>query len=86
MWDYINKFTEFNNYRHQVLTKHKGKVFQMPINLETINSLYKRNFTPLEARKHIQKESKKRIGIQFLAWVVLFGTIIYALSSLDFLI
>jgi hypothetical protein len=34
----------------------------------------------------IQKESKKRIGIQFLAWVVLFGTIIFALSSIDFLI
>jgi len=24
VWNYINKFTEFNNYRHQVLTKHKN--------------------------------------------------------------
>ena len=43
VWDYINKFTEFNNYRHQVLTNHKNKIFQMPINLETINSYFKKN-------------------------------------------
>ena len=65
VWDYINKFTKFNNYRHQVLSSHSGKIYQMPINLETINSLYKRNFTPLEARKHIQKESKKFQNFKF---------------------
>ena len=25
VWDYINNFTKFNNYRHQVITKHKNK-------------------------------------------------------------
>ena len=40
VWKYINRFTEFNNYRHQVLTKHKNKVYQMPINLETINAFF----------------------------------------------
>ncbi len=25
VWDYINRFTEFNNYRHQVLSNHKKK-------------------------------------------------------------
>ncbi len=59
VWDYINNFTKFNNYRHQVLSSHNGKIYQMPINLETINSLYKKNFTPLEASRHIQNESKK---------------------------
>ena len=42
VWNYINKFTEFNNYRHQVLTSHKNKIYQMPINLETINSFFKK--------------------------------------------
>lgn len=59
VWNYINKFTKFNNYRHQVLSSHKGKIYQMPINLETINTLYKKNFNPSEANRHIQNETKK---------------------------
>ena len=43
--DYMSPFMKLNNYRHQVLTKHKNYVYQMPINLETINSLFKKNFS-----------------------------------------
>lgn len=56
VWTYINRFTEFNGYHHQVLTIHQGKVFQMPINLETINSFYNLNLSPSEARELIKKE------------------------------
>ncbi len=59
VWKYINKFTEFNNYRHQVLTSHKNKVYQMPINLETINTFFKKNLKPSEAEKFVQKKTKK---------------------------
>ena len=59
VWTYINKFTEFNNYNHQVVTKHKGKVFQMPINLETINSFFKKTLSPAEAKIFLEKISKK---------------------------
>ena len=41
VWNYINQFSKFNNYRHQVLTNHKNKIYQMPINLETINTFNK---------------------------------------------
>jgi len=40
VWNYVNKFTSFNGYRHQVLSMYRNKVYQMPINLETINSFY----------------------------------------------
>ncbi len=59
VWNYINRFTEFNNYRHQVLTNHKNKIFQMPINLETINSFFKKNLNPSEAENFINKKTKK---------------------------
>jgi len=59
VWDYINLFTTFNNYKHQVLTSHKNKVYQMPINLETINSFFKKNLSPSEAEKFIKSEAKK---------------------------
>ena len=65
VWNYINKFTEFNNYRHQVLTNHKNKIFQMPINLETINSYFKKNFNPIDAEKFINKKTKKFKNYKF---------------------
>ena len=61
VWKYINKFTEFNNYRHQVLSSHKKKIYQMPINLETINALFKKIFTKRSKLffKKITKKYKK---------------------------
>src|SRR6266567_7880449 len=31
VWDYIRGFTTFNNYRHQVLSAYKNKIYQFPI-------------------------------------------------------
>jgi UDP-galactopyranose mutase len=59
VWDYINRFTSFNGYRHQVLAVHKNKVYQMPINLETINSFYNVNLRPYEVAGFLQKEKEK---------------------------
>jgi len=59
VWDYITGFTEFNGYFHQVLTTFRGKVFQMPINLETINSFYNINLKPYEVEGFLEKEISK---------------------------
>ena len=57
--DYISQFMKLNNYRHQVLTKHKNQVYQMPINLETINTFFNKNFSPTEAKNFIKKLTQK---------------------------
>ena len=59
VWNYINKFTTFNSYRHQVLSRFKDKIYQMPINLETINSFFNKNFNPKTAENFIHIVSKK---------------------------
>lgn len=59
VWKYINQFTEFNSYFHQVLTTYKNKVYQMPINLETINTFYNINLKPYEVEDFLKKEIKK---------------------------
>ena len=58
-WEYINRFTTFNSYYHQVLTTFKGKVYQMPINLETINSYYNLNLKPWQVDDFLKKEIEK---------------------------
>src|SRR5438270_13491487 len=36
VWQYLNRFTQFTDYRHHVFTRHNGRVFPMPITLGTI--------------------------------------------------
>lgn len=63
VWNYVNRFSEFNNYQHKVLTIFKNKVYQMPINLGTINSYYGVNLTPEDASAFIREEvEKEKIG------------------------
>ena len=59
VWNYFQNFTKLNNYHHQVLSKFNNKIYQMPINLETINSFFNKNFTPSEAEKFIKNISSK---------------------------
>ena len=40
VFDYLSKFTEWHNYQHKVLASVDGQMVPMPINLNTINSLY----------------------------------------------
>ncbi len=66
VWRYINQFTSFNQYRHQVLTTHAGKVYQMPVNLETINSFFSVSLKPFEVdaflAKHIEAANIQQVN------------------------
>lgn len=59
VWDYISQFTQWNNYQHHGWTRHKGKVYSLPINLQTINAFYGKSLSPEEAREFIASESRK---------------------------
>ncbi len=59
VWDYITKFTEFNDYIHTVPTRHAGKLYPMPINLDTINLLYGTDMNGEEAEAFVKKEAEK---------------------------
>jgi UDP-galactopyranose mutase len=57
VWEYITRFTAFNNYRHTVWTTSKGAVYPLPVNLHTINSFYGTRFTPEQAREFVHNEA-----------------------------
>jgi len=59
VWSYISRFSPFNDYQHKVLTEYQGRVYQMPINLSTINSFYGTNLKPGEARAFLASEREK---------------------------
>ena len=67
VWDYITKFTDFNDYTHTVNTRHNGKLYPMPINLDTINMLYGTDMDAEEAEKFVTAEAErdvKKMGIK----------------------
>ena len=64
VWEYIKNFTSLNNYRHQVLSRYKNKIYQMPINLETINTFFNKNFDPMMARNFILNQTRKYLKVE----------------------
>lgn len=56
VWEYLNGFSSFNSYRHKVLSTLGERVYQMPINLATIEAFYGRRLTPAEARALVLSE------------------------------
>jgi UDP-galactopyranose mutase len=62
VWRYVNRFSAFNDYRHQVWTVHRGRIFAMPINLGTLCAFYGRSLAPDEARALIVQEAAELGG------------------------
>jgi UDP-galactopyranose mutase len=58
VWRYINRFTEFNHYRNSPLAYYKGRLYNLPFNMNTFNKLWGVNI-PEEARHKIQEQCRK---------------------------
>jgi UDP-galactopyranose mutase len=56
VWDWINQYSEFNNYRHHVIANYKGEMYSLPFNMWTFNKLWNIN-TPEEAKQIIKSQS-----------------------------
>lgn len=56
-WDFLNRFTEFNSYRHKVVTTYQGRTYHMPVNLQTINSFFGISLRPHEVEAFIHRKS-----------------------------
>ncbi len=56
VWDYLGQFTEWNGYVHRVLAVVGDKTVYLPINLDTMERLYGRTFTPQTLREHFDRQ------------------------------
>lgn len=55
IWDYVNSFVEFNNFVYSPLANYKGKLYNLPFNMNTFYQLWKVK-TPQEAADKIQEQ------------------------------
>jgi UDP-galactopyranose mutase len=53
IWDYVNKFADFNHFVNRPKVKHKGNIYSFPINLMTLYQLWGVT-NPEEAQKQLE--------------------------------
>ena len=58
VWEYINKFCEFNNYVNSPIANYKGEIYNLPFNMNTFNKLWG-VVTPKEAKAKIEEQKKE---------------------------
>ncbi|HET9526718.1 MAG TPA: UDP-galactopyranose mutase [Pyrinomonadaceae bacterium] len=55
VFEYLSRFTEWRPYQHRVRASVDGQIVPIPINLDTINSLYGLNLTSFEVDEFFKK-------------------------------
>lgn len=55
LWEYVNQFVEFNNYVNSPLAYSKGKLYNLPFNMNTFYQLWG-TLTPREAKEKIEEQ------------------------------
>lgn len=58
IWEYVNKFIEFNRFTNSPLALYKGQIYNLPFNMNTFYQLWGVR-TPQEARNKIKEETEK---------------------------
>ena len=61
VWDYINRFAEFNNYINSPIANYKGEIYNMPFNMNTFSKMWGIR-TPDEAKAIIEEQRKEVTG------------------------
>jgi UDP-galactopyranose mutase len=60
IFNYLSKFTEWRQYQHRVRASVDGQLVPIPINLDTVNSLYGLSLTPQAMRDYLASVAEKR--------------------------
>ena len=55
VWQYVNRFAEFNRYTNSPIANYKGEIYNMPFNMNTFNKMWG-VITPDEARAKIDAQ------------------------------
>ena len=59
IWDYVNKFADFNNFINQPVARYKNELYNLPFNMNTFTKLWNDVYSPSDAKKRIYEEKDK---------------------------
>lgn len=60
IWNFVNRYTEFNQYHHSPKVRNGDNIYSFPINLLTLNQLFG-SVTPEEGKQALEEERIKDI-------------------------
>jgi UDP-galactopyranose mutase len=60
VFDYLSRFTDWRQYQHKVLASVDGQLVPIPINLDTINTLYGLTLTSFQMEEFLASRAEKR--------------------------
>jgi UDP-galactopyranose mutase len=58
VWNFVSSIVEFNHYRHYLLANYKGKLYNLPFNMNTFYAIWGIK-TPKEAKIKIDEQRQK---------------------------
>ncbi|MBE6735665.1 MAG: UDP-galactopyranose mutase [Clostridia bacterium] len=61
IWNYVDKFAEFNNFVNSPVANYKGEMYNMPFNMNTFSKMFNIS-TPAEAMEVLDKERAEITG------------------------
>lgn len=56
VWDYVNRFAEFNHYVNSPVAFYKGQVYNLPFNMNTFAKIWPEVATPAQAKAKIAEQ------------------------------
>ena len=59
IWEYVNRFGEFNNFINSPIARYKNEIYNLPFNMNTFSKIWKDVFTPEQAMAKIDEERQK---------------------------
>lgn len=62
IWEYINNFTEFNNYVNSPIANYRNELYNLPFNMNTFTKIWPDVITPEDAKKKIMEEVNELNG------------------------
>ena len=62
VWDYVNRFAEFNRYTNSPIARFGDELYNLPFNMNTFSRIWSDVVTPDDALRHIETERKEIVG------------------------
>ena len=59
IWDYVNKFADFNNFINSPIANYHGDIYSLPFNMYTFNKMWGVSY-PEEAEKIIESQKAEK--------------------------
>lgn len=58
-WDFINKYSEFDNFKLEVKANYNNEIYDLPFNMNTFVKMFKDVDTPNKAKEAIENDKKE---------------------------